>query len=458
MTVDPSSWEGRSLGSHLHGFSNLGTLEREGPLVAVRGEGIFVFDAHGNRYLEANSGLWNVVAGFDNKELIKAACNQFREFPAYHTFFGRDTTQGIALAERLLSLAPVPMARVFYTNSGSEANDTVVKMLWMIHRGAGQPERRKLISRTGAYHGTTVMGASLTGKDYNRAFGLPLDCVRFADCPHYWRYGEPGESEAQYVERLASNLEALIERDGPETIAGMFAEPVLGAGGVIPPPEGYFAAIQPILKKHGIPLVADEVICGFGRTGKLWGCQTYDIEPDVIVSSKCLTAGYFPMGAVMISDALHQRLREAAREFDEFPHGFTAGGNPVGCAVALKALELIVDRGVFDNVVAVAPHFQERLHALAEHPMVGEARGVGLMGALEIVHDKASRTPYPAAAEISERIASSALHHGLIVRPIGDAVVLAPPFIITRAQIDELFDQLSATLNAVHAQSPTRQA
>jgi adenosylmethionine-8-amino-7-oxononanoate aminotransferase len=449
MKASTGRWEDRSLASCLHGFSHLGTLRDEGPLIVERGEGIYVYDTHNKRYIEGNSGLWNIVAGFNNKTLIEAGYEQLCRFPAYHTFFGRNNEPAILLAEQLLSIAPVPMSKVFFTNSGSEANDSVVKMLWMIHRGLGQPERRKLISRKNGYHGTTVMAASLTGKDYNRAFGLPLDCVHFADCPHYWRYAKPGESESNYVQRLVTNLTQLIEAEGPDTIAGFFAEPVMGAGGVVPPPEGYFSAIQAILRKYDIPFVADEVICGFGRTGKLWGCLTYDIEPDIVVVSKCLTAGYYPMGAILLSEEMHAKLMQACQEFEEFPHGFTGGGNPVGCAIANKALELIIEGGLFDNVVAVAPRFQQRLRGLSDHPMVGEARGVGLMGALEIVEDKRTKAPYAAPLEVSEQIAKTALQHGLIIRPIGDAVILAPPFIITREQIDELFDIVDAVLDAV---------
>ena len=445
----PNSWEARDLRTMLHAFTNLGTLNDQGPVVLARGDGIYVEDIHGKRYLEGNSGLWNIVAGFHHADLIEAACEQIRKFPAYHAFFGRVSEPSIALAERLLEIAPVPMSKVFFTNSGSEANDTVVKMLWMINRGLGKPERRKILSRRNAYHGVTAITASMTGKDYNDAFGLPLEGFLFADCPHYWRFGQDGESEAEFTARCARNLEAQIEAEGPETIAGFFAEPVMGAGGVIPPSEGYFAAIQPILKKHGIPLIADEVICGFGRTGKLWGCQTYEIEPDILVASKCLTAGYFPMGAILVSDKIHDRLVAAAEEFEEFPHGFTTAGHPVGCAIALKAIDVILTDGVLDNVVEVAPYFQSRLKAFETHLHIGEARGVGLMGALELVSDKASKAPFPEDQPVSEQIANAALENGLICRPIGQAIVLAPPFIITKEQIDELFDKLQKTLDQV---------
>ena len=443
------SWEARDLQSVLHGFSNFDTLKENGPVVMSRGEGIYVEDSHGKRYLEGNSGLWNMVVGFNHPELVKAACEQYKKFPAYHAFFGRVSEPAVALAEKLLEIAPVPMDKVFFTNSGSEANDTVVKMLWMINRGLGKPQRRKILSRTNAYHGVTSITASMTGKDYNDAFGLPLEGFLFADCPHHWRFAKDGESELEFSARCARNLEAQIEAEGPDTIAGFFAEPVMGAGGVIPPSEGYFDAIQPVLKKYHIPLIADEVICGFGRTGKLWGCQTYNIEPDILVASKCVTAGYFPMGAIMVSQSIVEKLNVAAEEFEEFPHGFTTAGHPVGCAIALKAVDIILNQGVFDNIVDVSPYFQERLRRFVSHPHIGEARGIGLMGALELVGDKASKTRFPPDQPVAERIANVALENGLICRPIGQAIVVAPPFIITHGQIDELFDKLQKTIEQV---------
>lgn len=444
------SLEVRDLKCTLHGFSDLNTLHSKGPVVISHGEGPYVFDMHGNQYLEANSGLWNVVAGFDHADLMDAACEQIRKFPAYHTFFGRISQPTIELSEKLIEIAPVPMSKVFFTNSGSEANDTVVKLLWMISEGAGEPKRRKIISRVNAYHGTTVMTTAMTGKAYAGAFGLPGNTeVVFADCPHYWRYAEEGESEAQFTARMARQLEELIEREGAETIACFYAEPVMGAGGVIPPSEGYFQTIQPILKKHNIPLVADEVICGFGRTGKLWGSETYGMEPDIIVASKVMTAGYFPMGAVMINEKIYQGLMSAAESWEEIPHGFTTGGHPVGCAIALEAINTVINKGVFDNVVEVGDYFQEKLKAYAEHKYVGEARGVGLMGAIELVADKSTKQAFPSELAVSEKIAVTALDHGLIVRPIGQAIVLCPPFIISKDQIDELFDKLDTTLESV---------
>lgn len=445
----PDSWEARDLNSVLHGFSHLGTLEDSGPVVMSHGQGIYVEDTNGKCYLEANSGLWNMVLGFDHPELVEAACAQYRRFPAYHAFFGRISEPAVALSEKLLDVAPVPMDKVFFTNSGSEANDTVVKMLWMINRSLDKPERRKILSRVNAYHGVTGITASMTGKDYVKAFGLPLDQFRFTDCPHHWRYAKDGESEVEFSARCARNLDELIQEEGADTIAGFFAEPVMGAGGVIPPPEGYFEAIQQVLSKYEIPLIADEVICGFGRTGRVWGSQTYHINPDILVASKCITAGYFPMGAILVAPTIAEQLYQASAAYEEFPHGFTTAGHPVGCSIALKAIDIILNGGAFDNVVAVSPYFQERLLQFAAHPHIGEARGVGLMGALELVSDKQQKLPFPPEQPVAEAIANTALDNGLICRPVGQAIVVAPPFIITRRQIDELFDRLRKTIEQV---------
>lgn len=450
MEILPNSWEERELAHCFHTFTDLPALAEHGPTILARGEGIFVFDVHGRRYLEGNSGLWNITLGYNNSELIEAALAQMRRLPAYHTFFGRNSEPTVALAEQLVNLAPVPMRSVFFTNSGSEANDSVAKLLWMINKAEGMPHRRKLISRVNAYHGTTVMTSSLTGKAYVGAFGLPLPEVIFADCPHYWRYGEPGETEEDYSARLARRLEAVVEREGPETIAGFFAEPVMGAGGVIVPPKGYFEAIQGVLRQFDIPLVADEVICGFGRTGALWGSQMFNLVPDIIVASKVLTAGYFPIGAVMLSPNMDQRLTQACNRFEEFPHGYTTGGHPIGSAVALKVIEILIRGGVLNNVVSLGSVFQRGIRALSNHPMVGEARGVGLMGALEIVSDKIGKKPFEPQIRIGERIVRAALDRGLIVRPIGASVVIAPPFIATPEQIQDILAIVKEVLDTVH--------
>ncbi|HDR29705.1 aminotransferase [Rhodovulum sp.] len=448
----PNDWDARAEMHSFYGFTDLPSVQARGTVVMTHGEGPYIFDTAGRRYLDANSGLWNMVAGFDHPGLARAAKAQYDRLPGYHAFFGRMSDQTVMLSEKLIEVSPFARGKVFYTNSGSEANDTALKMLWFLSRAEGQPERRKILTRWNGYHGVTVAAASMTGKAYNALFGLPLPGFIHLTCPHYWREGREGESEAEFTRRLAAELEEVIAREGAETIAGFFAEPVIGAGGVIPPSEGYFQAIQAVLKRHNIPLIADEVICGFGRTGEVWGCQTYGFTPDAIISSKALTAGYFPMGAVILGPDLSDRLQAAAEAVEEFPHGFTASGHPVGCAIALKAIDVILDEGLLDNVRALTPRFEAGLKRLAEHPHIGEWRGKGLMGALEAVADKPTKAPFPAPLSVSERIANTCTDHGLICRPLGQSIVLCPPFIVTEAQMDEMFDKLEAALNRVFAE------
>ena len=454
---NPNSWEARAAAHSLFGFTDLPTIERRGTVVLTHGEGPYVIDVHGNRYLDANSGLWNMVAGFDHPGLAAAAKAQYDRFPGYHAFFGRMADTTVMLSEKLVEVSPFERGRVFYTNSGSEANDTLVKMLWFLGAAEGAPQRRKIITRVNGYHGVTVVAASMTGKPYNALFGLPLEGFLHLTCPHYWREGRSGESEAEFTTRLANELEAVIEREGADTIAAFVAEPVMGAGGVIPPPEGYFAAVQPILKRFGIPLVADEVICGFGRTGEPWGCQTYGFTPDAIIASKALTAGLFPMGAVILGPDLADRLHRASEAVEEFPHGFTASGHPVGSAIALKAIDVVLygtddSAPLLDNVRRLVPRFEAGMAELAQLPNIGEARGKGLMGALEAVADKTTKTPFPAELSVSERIANTCTDHGLICRPLGQSIVLCPPFIMTEAQMDEMFEKLGSALREVFAE------
>ncbi|MFV0473293.1 MAG: aminotransferase [Pikeienuella sp.] len=448
----PNSWEARAMDNVMAGFTDFPTLHERGPVVLTHGKGVRVYDTHGRDYLDANSGLWNVVCGWDHEGLIEAMVEQTRRFPAYHAFFGRMSDTSVELSEKLVEVSPFRTGRVFFTNSGSEANDTMVKMLWMMNRAEGNPARRKIITRINSYHGVTAVSASMTGKPYNEHFGLPLPGFIHADCPHYWRFGEEGETEADFTARIARNLEALIEKEGPETIAGFFAEPVMGAGGVIPPSEGYFRAIQPILKKYGIPLIADEVICGFGRTGAVWGADTYAIRPDAIIASKALTCGFMPLGAVILGDEFAERMQKAAESIEEFPHGFTSSGHPVACAVGLKSIEIILDGGLLDNVKKISPYFMKRLKALLDHPLGGEARGVGLMGALEVVADKKSKTPFDGSLSVSERIANACLDQGLICRPLGQSVVLCPPFIMDEPLLDEMYGKLETALDKVAAE------
>lgn len=449
----PQSWEARADEYSFYGFTDLPSVHQRGAVVLTHGEGPYVFDVNGKRYLDANSGLWNMVAGFDHKGMADAAKAQYDRFPGYHAFFGRQSDQTVLLSEKLIEVSPFERGRVFYTNSGSEANDTMVKMLWFLHGSEGNTKRRKILTRWNAYHGVTAVSASMTGKPYNEVFGLPMEGFIHLTCPHYWRFGAKGETEAEFTQRLAQELEDTIQREGADTIAGFFAEPVMGAGGVIPPSKGYFQAILPILKKYDIPMISDEVICGFGRTGNTWGCQTFDFTPDAIISSKNLTAGLFPMGAVILGPELSDRLQAAAEKIEEFPHGFTASGHPVGCAIALKAIDVVMNEGLAENVNRLSPRLEAGLRAImdrSEH--IGELRGVGFMWALEAVKDKATKTPFDSSLSVSERIANTCTDLGLICRPLGQSIVLCPPFILTEEHMDELFEKLEQALNKVFAE------
>ena len=449
----PQSWEARADEYSLYGFTDLPSVEKRGAVVLTHGEGPYVIDVNGNRYLDANSGLWNMVAGFDHKGLADAAKAQYDRFPGYHAFFGRMSDQTVLLSEKLIEVSPFDRGRVFYTNSGSEANDTMVKILWFLHASEGNPQKRKILTRWNAYHGVTAVSASMTGKPYNSVFGLPLPGFIHLTCPHYWRFGNEGESEAEFVTRLAQELEETIQREGPDTIAGFFAEPVMGAGGVIPPADGYFQAMLPILRKYDIPVISDEVICGFGRTGNTWGCVTYDFMPDAIISSKNLTAGLFPMGAVILNGELADRVQAAVEKIEEFPHGFTASGHPVGCAIALKAIDVVMNEGLAENVRRLAPRMEAGLRAIMDkHENIGELRGIGFMWALEAVKDRATKTPFDGSLSVSERIANTCTDMGLICRPLGQSIVLCPPFIMTEAQMDEMFEKLDKALTKVFAE------
>ncbi len=445
----PNSWETRADKNTLYCFTDLPSVHERGTVVVTHGKGPYIYDVHGKEYLDANSGLWNMVAGFDHPGLIKAAQDQIAKFPGYHSFFGRMSDQTVMLSEKLAEVSPFERAKVYYTNSGSEANDTMVKTLWFLHAAEGNPQRRKIITRVNAYHGVTGISASMTGKPYNSVFGLPLPGFIHVGCPHYWRFGKDGETEAQFTQRMAKELEATIIKEGPDTIAGFFAEPVMGAGGVIVPSKGYFQAIVPILRKYGIPIISDEVITGFGRTGNTWGCETFDFMPDAIISSKNLTAGFFPMGAIILGPELSDRVQAASETIEEFPHGFTASGHPVGCAIALKAIDVVMNEGLAENVRRLTPIFEAGMARLAENPNIGEWRGVGLMGALEAVKDKATKTPFDGSLSVSERIANTCTDLGLICRPLGQAVVLCPPFIMTDAHMEEMFDKLDRALKQV---------
>jgi 4-aminobutyrate--pyruvate transaminase len=436
-----NSLAARDIAALVHPYTNLRTHETDGPLVVSKGRGVYVVDDNGKEYIEGMAGLWCASLGFDEPRLADAAHRQMRELPYYHIFAGKSHEPGIVLAEKLKELAPVPMSKVFFANSGSEANDTAIKILWYLSNAAGETKRKKIISREKAYHGVTVAAASLTKLPANqRDFDLPIFPVAYAETPHYWRFAEKGESEDAYSTRLADNLEKLILAEGPETICAMFAEPVMGAGGVIVPPAGYFPKIQKVLRKYGILLVADEVICGFGRTGNMWGTQTYGLEPDILTCAKALSSAYVPISAVLVSEQVWQGMQRQSDKIGTFGHGYTYTAHPVPAAVAIETLKIYEERDIVGHVRRVAPRFQKALNALVDHPLVGEAHGVGLIGGLQLVKDKASKTLFAPSQPVAPLVGKACEAAGLMARPLFDnRVAVCPPLIIDEAQIDELF-------------------
>ena len=433
---------------YLHPYTNLSLHREVGPMVIERGEGVYVYDAEGKRYIEGLGGLFCASLGFSEHRLADAADRQMRKLPFYHAFGHKSSEPSIRLAEKLISMAPVPMSKVFFANSGSEANDTAVKLIWYFNNAIGRPQKKKIISRTRAYHGVTIASASLTGLPNNhRDFDLPIDRILHTDCPHFYRHGLPGESEEQFATRCAESLERLILAEGADTIAAFFAEPIMASGGVIVPPATYMEKIQAVLKRHDILLVADEVICGFGRTGNMFGSQTYGMQPDMITMAKQLSAGYLPISALMVNERIYKGLVTESEKIGTFGHGFTYSGHPVCAAVALETLKIYEEDGILEHVRAVTPHFQERVAELGRHPLVGEARGAGLLAAVELVADKESKEPFPPSEAVAAYAGTRALSHGLITRALGDTVNFCPPLIVSHPQIDEMFDAAKRALD-----------
>jgi 4-aminobutyrate---pyruvate transaminase len=433
----------------LHPYTNLHAHETQGPLIIERGEGVRVYDDADNAYIEGMASLWCVSLGWGEERLVQAAANQMRKLSSYHIFGHKSHEPGIDLAEKLIGLAPVPMSKVFFANSGSEANDTAVKLIWYYNNALGRPDKKKILARVRGYHGVTVATASLTGLPNNhRDFDLPIARIAHADCPHHYRNAKPGESEEEFATRLAEQLEAQILAEGPDTVAAMFCEPIMGAGGVVVPPATYYEKIQAVLKKYDVLLVADEVICGFGRTGNFWGSQTMGMRPDILTCAKQLSSGYLPISAVMVSDAIYRACVDESKKIGTFGHGYTYSAHPVAAAVALETLAIYQERDMIGHVRDVAPLFQRRLRALADHPLVGEARGVGLIGAIELVADKTTKATFEPVGRAGAVVNGLAQDHGLIVRAMGDSIALCPPLVISEEDINQVFDRLAKALDA----------
>ena len=390
----------RDIETLVHPYTQLDAFRQTGPLVIERGQGVHLYDSSGKAYIEGLAGLWCTALGYGNEELVEAAATQMRKLPFSHLFGGKSHDPAIELAEKLKEIAPVPVSKVFFCNSGSEANDTQIKLVWYMNNALGRPKKKKIISRQKAYHGVTIASASLTGLPGNQIdFDLPIAGILHTSCPHHYRFAEAGEDEEAFSSRLADDLEQLIVVQGPDTVAAFIAEPVMGAGGVIVPPRGYFEKIMAV-------------------------CEKYDV---------------FMMYQAMLTES---------RKIGTFGHGYTYSGHPVAAAVALKTLEIYARDKIVEKVAAKAPQFQARFAKLAEHPLVGEARGVGLIGAVELVADKKSKRSFDPKLGVGARCVAFAQEEGLITRAVaGDNVALCPPLIISPEEIDGMFDMLTRALD-----------
>jgi 4-aminobutyrate--pyruvate transaminase len=448
VAAAPTDLDALDLARVFHPNTNLAALHRGRPLVLTRGKGVHVFDNHGKQYIEAMAGLWCTTLGYGDDELARTAYEQIKKLSFSHLFTGKSHEPGILLADKLVGMAPFAASRVFFGNSGSDANDTQIKLVWYYNNAIGRPKKKKIIARSKGYHGTTLGSAGLTGlPSFHKLFDVPLPPFLHTDAPYLYRGAAVGESEEDYATRLAHNLEQLIIREGPDTIAAFIAEPLMGVGGVLLPPRGYFPKIQTVLEKYDVLLIDDEVITGFGRTGEVWGAQAFGMQPQTVTVAKALSSAYLPISAVIVPEFLYAPMIEASGEVGLFGHGFTYSGHPVAAAVALRALAIYEERKLYEHVREIAPQFQAALNALASHPLVGDTRGIGLVGACELVQNKTTKAAFDAKLAVGAKCMHFCQEHGLIVRAIGDVIALCPPFIVTAAHIDEIFAKLRRGLD-----------
>ncbi len=430
---------------HLHPFTDTKEINDQGTRVIVKADGVYIWDAEGNKLLDGMAGLWCVNVGYGRKELAEAAYRQMQELPYYNSFFQCTTPSAIELAEVLANLAPSHINRVFFTSSGSESNDTVVRMVRRYWDLLGEPQKTVIISRKNAYHGSTVAAASLGGMKFmHDQGGLLLPGIEHIDQP-YW-YAEGGDSDpGDFGLKVAQQLEQKIIELGHDRVAAFIGEPIQGAGGVIIPPQTYWPEVQRICDKHGILLVADEVICGFGRTGKWFGSDYFGIQPDFMSIAKGLSSGYLPIGGVMVSDRVSQVLIDKS---GEFAHGYTYSGHPVAASVALANLRILRAENIVETVDnETGPYLQNCWAELAKHPLVGEARGVGFLGALELVKDKTKREFYPKIGKVGGLCRNICIENGLVMRAVGDTMIISPPLIASKANIDELILKAKQSLD-----------
>ena len=435
-----------------HPFTALADHERQGPLVMVKGEGVWLEDVAGARYLDAMAGLWCVNVGYSRPEIAEALKEQALKLPYYHFFSSMAAETPILLAEKLIEMAPVPMSKVFFGNSGSDANDTQVKLVWYYNNARGKPDKKKILARNRGYHGVTIVSASLTGLGGNHAgFDLPLPFVHHTTAPHKYWEGQ-GLSDEAFVAKLVADLEALIEQEGADTIGAMIMEPVMGAGGVIVPPPGYYPAVEAVLRRHDILIIADEVICGFGRLGTMFGTQALGMSPDLITVAKGITSAYVPLSGVIVSEKVWRVLVSGSEKLGFFGHGYTYTAHPLAAAAALANLKIIEEDGLVAQAGARGALMHEQLQAaFADHPLVGEIRGFGLIGAVEFVASKSPPTRFDPALKIGARVAKAARERGLITRalPLSDSIAFSPPFVISEDEVTIMVDRARAAVDAV---------
>ncbi|MBM4239260.1 MAG: aspartate aminotransferase family protein [Gammaproteobacteria bacterium] len=442
-------WQALDAAHYLHPFTDTRALAERGTRVITRADGVYLYDSEGNRILDGMSGLWCVALGYGRRELAEAAYRQMQELPYYNSFFQCANPPAIELAARLAELSPPQFKHVFFTGSGSESNDTFVRLARRYWALRGEPERTVIISRWNGYHGSTMAGASLGGmKAMHAQGGLPIPDIVHMGQPYWFECG--GDLQpAEFGLCAARELEAKILEIGPQRIAAFIGEPVQGAGGVIIPPETYWPEVQRIIDKYGILFASDEVICGFGRTGRWFGCEHYGTRPDFMTLAKAITSGYQPLGALMVSDRVAEVFIETG---GEFAHGYTYSGHPVAAAVALANLDILQRERVIERVREdLAPYWATRWRELAAHPLVGEARSLGLFGALELVPAKPSRRFFKERGTVGTRGRDLAIRNGLVMRAVWDTLIVAPPLVITRSEIDELIAKAALTLDQLHA-------
>ncbi|MDQ0390524.1 aminotransferase [Labrys monachus] len=436
-----------------HPFTALADHERNGPHVVVKGEGVWLEDNHGARFIDGMAGLWCVNVGYGREEIADVLQHQALTLPYFHSFSSWATDTPILLAERLIEMAPVPMSKVFFGQSGSDANDTQVKLVWYYNNARGKPGKKKIIARNRGYHGVTIVSGSLTGMpSLHSGFDLPLSFVRHTTAPYRLWEAEPGLSDEDFVARLAGDLENLILAEGPETVGAVIMEPVMGAGGVIVPPEGYYPAIRAVLDRHDVLLIADEVITGFGRLGTMFGTTAMAMQPDLVTLAKGITSAYVPLSACMVSEKVWRAIVDGQGALGAFGHGYTYSAHPLAAAAALANLDIIENDGLVEQAGARGAFMHARLQAaFADHPLVGEIRGTGLVGAVEFVARKSPATRFEPALKIAGRVVKAALAQGVITRalPHADTISFSPPFVISEDEITQMVEGARKAADAV---------